>query len=246
VTQALYKRHVVITGASGRLGRAFAAAFSLPHTLVGLHCTPRSNKEDFPPPGIVESGAVPYIVQADFSVPGAADTAAAEIQKAADRLDVLILNAGITLNKLLLHTREEEWDAVLAVNYRSQAALLARLADTCMGSGSHAIIIGSLTGLRGQRGLSAYAASKGAIIGYVQDAARQYGNKGICVNGILPGWLKTAMSGSLSEEQFSQAISENCLGRGATCEEVAAFAVYLTGTQHISGQLFSLDSRIRI
>lgn len=188
---------------------------------------------------------MPYVIRADFSVPGAAADAAVEIEHAANRLDVLVLNAGITLNKLLVHTREEEWDAVLAVNYRSPVLLLEHLADTCMVSGSHVIITGSLTGLRGRRGLSAYAASKGALMGYVQDAARRYGKKGIRVNGILPGWLKTAMAGSVSEAQFSQAISENCLGRGATCEEIAAFAVYLAGTKHISGQLFSLDSRLR-
>jgi 3-oxoacyl-[acyl-carrier protein] reductase len=246
VTQTLYKRHVVITGASGGLGRAFAAAFSSPHTLIGLHCTPRSANGDFPPAAIEERGAAAYIIQADFNVPGAAAAAAADIRQAAERLDVLILNAGITLNKLLLHIREEEWDTVLAVNYRSQVILLECLADTCMASGSHVIITGSLTGQRGQRGLSAYAASKGALMGYVQDAARRYGEKGICINGILPGWLKTAMTGSMSEEQFSRAISENCLGRGASCEEVAAFAVYLAGTHHVSGQLFCLDSRIRI
>ena len=238
-------RHVVITGASGGLGSACAAAFAAPGTILGLHYARQTAKIQVLTEQITCKEATPYVIQADFCVSSDVSAAAALIEQANERLDVLILNAGIAQNSLLVHTAESEWDTIFAVNYRSQVQLLSRLAETCLAPGSHVIVTGSLVGLRGQKGSSAYAASKAALMGYVADAARLYGDRGICVNGILPGWLKTAMTSTVPEEQFERAISENVLGRGADCEEIAAFTKYLAGTKHISGQLFCLDSRRR-
>lgn len=237
-------RHVVVTGASGGLGSACATAFAAPGTILGLHYARRTAAVQSLAENVTRHNAIPYLIQADFCMPDAVAYAAALIEQAYERLDVLVLNAGISLSSLLLHTGEAEWDNIFTVNYRSQVQLLSRLAETCLGKGSHVIMIGSLAGLRGQKGSSAYAASKAALMGYVSDAAIRYGSSGICVNGILPGWLKTAISGTISEKQFAAAISENVLGRGATCEEIAETLTFLAETQHISGQLLSLDSRI--
>jgi 3-oxoacyl-[acyl-carrier protein] reductase len=238
-----HTRHVVITGASGGLGSACAAAFAAPGTVLGLHYAHNIAAIQALAEKCTCSNAIPYLIESDFSMPGAAASAAMIIEQAHAQLDVLILNAGITVNALLVHAAETDWDTLFTVNYRSQVQLISRLAETCLGTGSHVIVTGSLAGLRGQKGSSAYAASKAALVGYVSDAAQRYGSNGICVNAILPGWLKTAITETMTEKQFARAVSENVLGRGATCEEIAAFTTYLAGTKHISGQLFCLDSR---
>jgi len=113
-----------------------------------------------------------------------------------------------------------------------------------MTEGSHIILTGSLVGLRGQKAISSYSASKGAVHGLVRDAAKKLAKKNIFVNEIIPGLLKTEITKDVDEKKFSEMISENILGRGTTCEEAAETVVFLTTLKNVSGQSFFLDSRI--
>ena len=113
-----------------------------------------------------------------------------------------------------------------------------------MADGGHIILTGSLVGVRGQKAISSYSVSKGAVHGLVRDAAKRLANKNIFVNEIIPGLLKTEITKNVDNEKFSEMVSENVLGRGTTCEEVARMAAFLTTLKNVSGQSFFLDSRI--
>ena len=108
----------------------------------------------------------------------------------------------------------------------------------------HVINIASGAAFAGRAGQSAYAASKRGLIGLSLSAAREWGGSGIQVNSICPGYLDTPMTAALSPAQSKKLISENVLGRASTLEEVADFVLMLSKMNHVSGQVFHLDSRI--
>ncbi len=235
--------HILITGAAGGLGCACARAFAAPGVLAGLQYCRSREKAAMLEADLLGRGATPYLIQADFSNLDAAGIVADDVQSRAEILDVVILNAGIAPNALIVRTNENLWDCVFAVNYQTPVRLCRLLAESCLRDGSHVVIVGSLAGLRGRKGAAAYAASKAAITGFAVDAARQFGPRGICVNAVLPGWLETPMTSALPPDQWKTSVAENTLGRPATCAEIAAFIKNLTSCRHISGQVLGLDSR---
>ncbi|MCX7005002.1 MAG: SDR family NAD(P)-dependent oxidoreductase [bacterium] len=237
-------RHVVITGASRGLGRALALAFAAPHVSLGIHYGHADAAARAVAAAVQARGAQAYLIRVDLSATDAAGQIAAQVHDHGAALDVLILNAGVVRVAALVRTSSAAWDHILEINYRQQARLAQQLGETLLGRGSHLLAVGSLAGLRGGAGVAAYAAAKGALLGFVRDAAARWGARGICVNAILPGILATAMTSDLTTAASRALAHENVLGAPTTPDEVAAFAVHLCGTRHISGQLFALDSRV--
>lgn len=235
--------HVFITGASRGLGSAIARAFAAPGALIGVHYARNEAAARETARAVKDAGAKPYRVRAAFTETDAVDRVYDAIAAHGRTLDALVLNAGIAAGALLVNTSEETWDAALDVNYRAHARLARRCAAGLMRTGGHIIVVSSLAGLRGAKGLAAYAASKGALCGFVRDAAIEFGARGICINALLPGWLRTEMTAGLDEREFAAHIAGNALGRGTTVEEAAAFARHLATMRNVSGQVFNLDSR---
>lgn len=236
--------HVVITGASGGLGRALALAFARPGTRLGIHYATHKDGAEDTARAAEQRGAAAYVVGADFSRDDAWRELVRTVEAQHAPLDVLVLNAGIARPKRIINMSEDDWDAVLTVNFRTNVKLLDAFSAQILQRGSHVLMIASLVGARGEIGLSAYAASKGALLGFVRDAARRLGPRGIHVNAIVPGLLRTAMTANVSDEDFAEAARENVLGQGSTCEEIARAAVFITTLEHASGQVFALDSRV--
>lgn len=161
-----------------------------------------------------------------------------------ETLSVLINNAGITGDSLLARLSSDQWDAVIDTNLKgahlcSQAAVrqMMRQRD------GHIINIGSYSALQPPVGQCAYAASKAGLIGLTKSYAREFGARNIRVNCVLPGFLETRMTASLSENTKAAALERHTLNRFNTPEEAARLIHYLTTTNHISGQVFQLDSR---
>ena len=145
----------------------------------------------------------------------------------------------------MLFRSDSDWQDVLEVNLRgpflcSQAALRPMLAQ---GDG-HILNIASFGGRVGRAGQSNYAASKAGLLGLTQSLAREVGASNIRVNAVLPGFLRTGMTGELTETQLATHAAANALGRLNDLGEVARMVVFLAGMRNISGQLFQLDSRI--
>jgi NAD(P)-dependent dehydrogenase (short-subunit alcohol dehydrogenase family) len=228
---------ILISGAAGGLGRALVAELAAQEhrVLAGWYRTPLPP----PPPGVEP---VPLDVTCDESCAAAAQRAITRW----GRLDAVIHAAGLTCDALLARARSEDWDAVFAVNLdgarRLARATLPLLAG--QGGGGHWVAIGSHAGLVGSAGQAAYAASKASLHGLMLSWAHEFAPDNVRVNTVLPGVLPTPMTESLDPEVMRSYARANVLGRINDPAEVARFVAFLLTTANISGQVFSLDSRI--
>jgi 3-oxoacyl-[acyl-carrier protein] reductase len=161
------------------------------------------------------------------------------------RLDVLIANAGLTRDGAVTGLSAEDFSEVVNSNLRG-AFLCARSALKLMikQRSGHIILIGSRAARCGTRGQSAYAAAKAGLVGFGQSLAKEYGPRNIRCNIVLPGFLETRMTESLSTERREVVRGEHALGRFNTAENAARFIAFLSRLDHVSGQVFTLDSRI--
>lgn len=160
------------------------------------------------------------------------------------RVDVLINNAGITKDSLLIKLKEAEWDEILRVNLKGCFNTIKMFSHAMINSGrGHIINISSYSGIKGREGQAAYSASKAALLGLTYTAARELAGYNIRVNALLPGYMQTEM-GVAAKEAMERAKKESVTGSLSNPAEVAEFVSYLIKTENITGQVFSLDSRI--
>lgn len=168
---------------------------------------------------------------------------AGEIGKRWGRLDVLINNAGITRDSLLLRLSEGDWDAVIRTNLKGCFNTIKVFAPMMIDSGGgHIVNISSLSGLRGKEGQAAYSASKAALLGLTCSLAGELGGYNIKVNAVLPGYMPTEM-GMSAVKAAEKARSESLLNRLSNTKDVSEFVAWLIQTENITGQAFILDSR---
>jgi 3-oxoacyl-[acyl-carrier protein] reductase len=229
-------RVVLVTGAAGGLGGALIAEFARQgwRVAAGWHQEPPAQ---LPP----EVQPVPLDVTRRADAVAAVDA----ILDRWGRLDGLVNNAGVAADALVAQLSLEDWERVLDVNLKgaflcSQAALKPMLRQR----DGHILNIVSFGGRVGRAGQANYAASKAGLVGLTQSLAREVGARNIRVNAVSPGFLRTRLVGSLTEEELARHSAANTLGRLNDFEEVARFIVFLAGTRNVSGQIFQLDSRI--
>ena len=164
-------------------------------------------------------------------------------------VDILINNAGITRDNILLRMKEEEWDEIISTNlssvYKMSKAVLRGMIKKRSG---RVISITSVVGAMGNAGQSNYAASKAGIIGFTKSLAREVGVRGITVNAIAPGFIETDMTDSLPEAQKAALASQIPMGRLGTVDEIAKAVLFLAGdsasyitaqTIHINGGIYA-------
>jgi 3-oxoacyl-[acyl-carrier protein] reductase len=160
------------------------------------------------------------------------------------RIDVLINNAGINRDGLLMNYRETDLDDVIRVNLKGCFNTAKCFVPFMMKSGGgHIINISSSSGSRGRTGQAAYSASKAGILGLTYGLAKELARFNIRVNAVVPGYMPTDM-GIKAKKAIRRAEEESLLGRLSDPFEVTEFIVYLLTTGHITGQVFSLDSRV--
>ena len=160
------------------------------------------------------------------------------------RLDVVINNAGITRDNLLLKQTEEEWDAIFRTNLSGCFHVIRAAAPIMIETGGgHIINISSYSGVKGKTGQAAYSASKAALIGLTVSSARELAEHHIRVNAILPGYMMTAM-GSAAGKAAEKAKEESLLHALSEPSAIAKSIVSLASSGYITGQTISLDSRM--
>lgn len=214
-------QHAVITGGSGSLGRALAEALQGPGWMVsalGSRDLDVRNKTD---------------VQRHFSgLP----------------VDLLVCAAGITRDAPLARLSEEAWDETWDVNFKGALSCVDAVLPGMFAKGTgHIVFISSFSALHPPVGQAAYAAAKAALLGLVADLAARHGSSNIRVNAVLPGFLETAMTASVSERRRAEILGNHVLGRLNTCREAANFIRFLHHEMpHTSSQVFQLDSRLGI
>jgi len=166
-----------------------------------------------------------------------------EIIKDFGRIDVLVNNAGITRDTLLMRMTEEQWDTVISVNLKSVFNLTKAILNIMLKQKSGSIInMSSVVGVSGNAGQSNYAASKAGILGFTKSIAKEVGSRNIRCNAIAPGFIITEMTEKLPEEVKKDWINEIPLKRGGTPEDVADTALYLASdlSSYVSGQTINV------
>ncbi|MCL2087322.1 MAG: 3-oxoacyl-[acyl-carrier-protein] reductase [Oscillospiraceae bacterium] len=172
-----------------------------------------------------------------------------EIEKTFGGIDVLVNNAGITRDGLMARMSEENYDKVIAVNQKSVFNMMKFCGTTMMRQRSGRIInISSVAGVHGNMGQINYSASKAAVIGMSKSAAKELGRRGITVNAIAPGFISTAMTDALTDEQKKTMLELTALRRYGTPQEVAGTVSFLAGKDgaYITGQVIEISGGLTI
>ncbi len=239
------KRVVIITGASRGLGREIALRFGRTGDRVVVNYLTREQDAATVADEISRSGGEAVFFRADVRVLSQVDEMIMDTVKRWGTVDVLVNNAGLTRDGLLLRMTEPDWDDVLDTNLkgafhgiRSASAVMTKKRE------GHIINISSLVGMQGREGQANYSASKAGLIGLTRAAAREFGRFNIKVNAVLPGYMPTDMGGNISDAILERILKDNALGRVSDPKEAAEFIFHLSLMNNISGQVFNLDSRI--
>lgn len=227
---------VLITGASGGFGAGLVSSFRQSgwRVAAGFHRNNIHKRSDDLLP-----------VKLDVTDLGQAAEAIAEINAHWGGVNALINNAGITRDRLSWQLSEREWEEVLDVHLAG-AMICSRavVPSLCARGGGHIVNISSYAAKAGRRGQANYAAAKAGLVGLTQAMAKELGKEKICVNAVMPGAMATDMLERLNPAEQESLRTENVLQRLNTVEEAARFVVFLTSMNHVSGQVFQIDSRI--
>lgn len=239
----------VITGASRGIGKAIALKFAeqgadIAFTDIRKDENMEATEKELQAFGVKAKG---YASDAS-SFSSSADTIA-EVLKDFEKVDVLVNNAGITRDNLLMRMKEEDWDLVMNINLKSVFNLTKAVLRPMMKQRSGSIInISSVVGVFGNAGQANYSASKAGIIGFTKSMAKELGSRNIRSNAIAPGFIETEMTKKLPEEikqGFRDAIPLKRMGSG---EDVANAALYLASdlSTYISGQVHSVCGALNV
>ncbi len=237
-------RVALVTGSGSGIGAAIARELAAGGAKVAVHYRGNAAGANAVMAQITEAGGVCRIFQADVSVAEQAAALVKQVQQELGGLDILVNNAGTTRDTLLMTMKEEDWDVVINTNLRSVYTVSkAAIRGMIRQKWGRIINITSVVGLSGQAGQANYAASKAGIIGFTKSLAREVASRNITVNAVAPGFIPTALTDVLTEEQKSAILSSTPVGRMGTPEEVA-WAVAFLATERagfITGHVLSVD-----
>jgi 3-oxoacyl-[acyl-carrier protein] reductase len=225
-------RSVLVTGGNRGIGRAIAEAFREAGDDVAV--TYRSGE---PPEGFLA-------VRCDVTDPGSVDAAFAEVEEKQGPVEVLVANAGITKDTLVLRMSDDDWASVLDTNLTGSFRVAKRAAKGMLRQRRGRIIfISSVVGLLGSAGQVNYAASKSGLVGMARSLARELGSRSITANVVAPGFVETEMTEVLPEEKKAEYKAQIPLQRYATVEEVAATVHWLAsdGAAYVTGAVIPVD-----
>ncbi len=225
-------RSVLVTGGNRGIGRAIAEAFLAQGDKVAV--TTRS--------GGAPDGALD--VRCDITDPDAVEAAFTTVEEAHGPVEVLVANAGITADTLVLRMSEEQWSSVIDTNLTGSFRLAKRAAKGMLRQRRGRIIfISSVVGLLGSAGQVNYAASKAGLVGMARSLARELGSRSITANVVSPGFVETDMTDVLTDEQKQMIKAQVPLGRYAATAEVASAVTWLAsdGAAYVTGAVIPVD-----
>jgi len=235
---------MLVTGASRGIGRAIATLAAENSATVIANYNRSENEAKDLQSKLTQRGLKIDIVKADVSNEQEIDSMFRHVKEKHARLDVLVNNAGIISNNLLMMTKADELNRLIEINCKGPFFCMRAAAKMMMRQKSGKIInIASMVGVRGNAGQVAYSATKAFIIGMTASAAKELGAMGITVNAIAPGVIDTDMTKDLSADLKQKLVSNVSLGRMGTPEDVAEVAIFLSSdmADYISGQVIGVD-----
>jgi 3-oxoacyl-[acyl-carrier protein] reductase len=249
------ERIVVVTGGSRGIGRAICIALAAPNTSIYFNYFSPSDPD-------AEAAAAAETEKLVADAKGSASSKSVNIAKENEvidffkeiidktgRIDVLVNNAGITKDGLLVRMREQDWDAVLNINLKG-AFICTKIAAKIMMQQRYGRIINmaSVVGVTGNAGQANYSASKAGLIGLTKTAAKELASRGVTVNAIAPGFIETDMTAALSEKARNAMLSQVPLGRAGYPEDIAAAVAFLASesASYITGQVIHVSGGMYI
>lgn len=236
----LKNKTVIVTGAAKGIGRAIALRFAKEGCNIVLNY--RSNVSDELIEEIKSYGVECLPFKADVSVYSEAETLIKESKKHFGSVDVLINNAGITRDMLLMRMSEDEFDSVINTNLKGTFNTIRHVSSVMLKQKSGAIInLSSVVGLMGNVGQANYAASKSGVIGLTKSTARELAARGITCNAIAPGFIETDMTAVLKDDVKEAMLNTIPLKKFGQAEDIAEAAVFLAKNRYITGQVLNVD-----
>lgn len=245
----IYNKNVIITGGSRGIGKEIALTLARNGANVIINYSNNETKALEVVEEIERMGRTAFAIKADISNVDDANNLIKQSFDRFDKIDILINNAGITRDNLLMRMSEKEWDDCLEINLKGTfnvtKSIIRKMIKQKYGS---IINISSVVGIMGNAGQSNYAASKAGIIGFSKSIAKEVGKKNIRVNVIAPGFIKTDMTDKLNEkikDEYLKGIALNSFGEAT---DVANAALFLASdlSKYITGQTIVVDGGLSI
>ena len=233
-------RTALVTGASGGIGRAIAQALSEAGATIALSGTRESVLEEVATTLKGDRAIVPC----NLSDEDAVDNLVGKAEEAIGPLDILIANAGITRDKLLMQMKDDDWNDVLSVNLGSYFRLTRSCVRGMMKRRQGRIIgITSIVGVTGNPGQTNYCASKAGMIGFTKSLAQEVASRGITANTIAPGFIESPMTDGLPDAQKEMLLGQIPSGRLGQGSDIASAAVYLASDEaaYVTGQTLHVN-----
>ncbi|MEM9542657.1 MAG: 3-oxoacyl-[acyl-carrier-protein] reductase [Cyanobacteria bacterium P01_E01_bin.42] len=240
--QNLKEKVAIVTGGSRGIGRSVVLALAGEGAKVTVNYARSREAADKVVAEIGEAGGEAIAVQGDVSQPEQVDNLIKETKDKFGRIDVLVNNAGITRDTLLLRMKPEDWQAVIDLNLTGVFLCTKAVSKLMLKQKSGRIInIASVAGQMGNPGQANYSAAKAGVIGFTKTIAKEMASRGVTVNAVAPGFIETDMTHDLKADEILKYIP---LGRYGQPEEIAGMVRFLAAdpaAAYITGQVFNVD-----
>jgi len=243
MTNVLSDQVAVITGAGRGIGRAIALRLAKAGAQVVCVSRTADNAEKVASE-VRAGGGKAWSYAVDVADPKAVAAAAEKILQDAGKVNILINNAGVTRDGLLMRMSEEDWDTVLNTNLRGAFSFTKAFSRAMIKQrGGRIINVASVIGLVGNAGQCNYAASKAALIGFTKSVAKELGSRGITCNALAPGFIETDMTAGLNEQMRKELIEKIPLNSLGQPDDIAEAALFLASpaARYITGQVLTVD-----
>ena len=230
----------LVTGASGGIGSAIATALAKQGARLALSGSNVEKLEAF----AATLGGDHVCLPCDLSDGASVDALVPAAVEALGKLDILVNNAGVTRDNLIMRMKDEEWDMVQRVNLEAAFRLIRAAAKPMMKARTGRIIsITSVVGVTGNPGQANYAASKAGLIGMSKSVAQELASRGVTVNCVAPGFIRSAMTDALNEAQKNAILTRIPAGELGTGEDIASAVVYLASREggYVTGQTLNVN-----